>query len=215
MKKYVREPFPALSHLFGAGLSIAALVFLLQKSNTERATIACAIYGASLILLYIASTLTHGVHCSPRLISFFERLDHAAIFLLIAGTYTPVCLLIIPGSFGLSLFVCEWIFAILGIYTIFMKPNISKSVRVLIYVIMGWLCLFAIHQIVSAVSTTSLLFLLAGGMIYSIGSIFFLTNKPTLWPGYFDAHDLWHLFVLGGSSCHFVFICNYLVEMRA
>lgn len=215
MKKYVREPFPALSHLFGAIISIIALIFLLENSEGNlRATIACVIYGSSLIILYVASALTHGVHGSPRLMSYFERFDHAAIFFLIAGTYTPICLLVIPGPVGLSLFICEWILAIMGIYIIFMRPFITRSLRVWLYVIMGWLFLFALHQIIPAVSNASLVLLLGGGLFYSIGTIFFITDKPNLWPGYFDAHDLWHLFVLGGSTCHFVFISKTLIDLK-
>lgn len=214
MKKYIKEPFSALSHLVGVGLSVAALIVLLEKSgHNERATIASAIYGVSLILLYIASALTHGVHCSDRLASYFERCDHAAIFSLIAGTYTPVCLLTIKGPVGLFLLGAEWILAIAGIYTAFVKIRGSRTLQVLTYLCMGWLFLFALGPLVSTVPVSLLAWLFAGVLFYSLGSIFFLTNRPILWKGRFESHDLWHLFVLGGSVCHFIFIMSYMGTM--
>jgi hemolysin III len=211
VKKYIREPFPALSHLFGAGISVLALISLIQNSgDNARAIFSSFVYGMSLILLYTASALTHGIHCSSKMMARFERWDHAGIFFLIAGTYTPVCLLIIPGSLGWMLLFCEWVLAFAGVYTVFFRPNISRTIRVIIYLAMGWLLLFALNPIIEAVSNTLLSWLIAGGLFYSIGSIFFLTNKPNLWPGKFTAHDLWHLFVLFGSISHFIFITKFL-----
>lgn len=214
MKKYIKDPFPALSHLFGAFLSIAALVTLIQKSGTnERAVIASAIYGASLILLYTASALAHGIHCSPEMSERLDRFDYAAIFVLIAGTYTPVCLLIIRGTFGWGMLSAEWILAFFGIYNVFFRPSWPIGVQVLIYLCMGWLVLFALGPIIAAVPNSFLAWMIAGGLFYSVGAIFFVTNRPVLWEGRFDAHDLWHLFVLGGSACHFIFILLYMGQL--
>ncbi len=215
MKKYFREPFPAISHLIGAILSVIALISLLQKSGSHRiALLASAIYGGSLILLYLASTLTHGMHSSEKLLSHFERCDHAAIFFLIAGTYTPLCLLIIPGAFGWTLLALEWILAFAGIYTIFIQPDVPKLIRVGIYLCMGWLFIFALGPIIAAVPNTLLSWLFAGVFLYSIGAIFFVTERPNFFPGKFEAHDLWHIFVMGGSTCHFIFISNFLTNLK-
>lgn len=219
MKKYIREPLPALSHLFGAVLSVLALIVFLEKSGAnERAAFATAVFGVSLILLYLASALTHGVHCSPRLAACFERCDRAAIFLLIAGTYTPLCLLVIKGVGGWALLGIEWLLAFTGIYAVFAKSSVvgsarAGSVQVYTYLAMGWLFIFALDAIVSAVSNSLLAWLLGGALFYSVGTIFFLTNRPTLWRGYFEAHDLWHFFVLGGSACHYIFINRYLATI--
>ncbi len=216
MKKYIREPFSSLSHLVGAILSVAALIILLQESGaSHRAIIASAVYGISLIILFLASALVHGLHCSPKLESRLEQCDHAAIYFLIAGTYTPVCLLMIRGPLGWSLLIIEWIIAAIGVYMIFFKPGVSKFRRVATYIAMGWLFLFAINPIIIAVPNSLLMWLIAGGLFYSVGSIFFITNRPTLLKEHFEGHELWHVFVLGGSVCHFIFISNYIVGMHS
>jgi hemolysin III len=215
MKKYIREPFPALSHLLGAGLSMVGLFFLIEKSaDSLRAVVASAIFGVSLIVLYLASALTHGLHCSEETLTRIEKYDYAAIFLLIAGTYTPVCLLIIRGPLGWGLLISEWTLAAFGVSSIFFRRHIPKHLRVAIYLIMGWLFLIAINPIISTVPQNDLAWLIGGGLAYSIGSIVFLTNKPNFWRGYFEAHDLWHLFVLAGSTCHFIFIDLSLVTFK-
>jgi len=211
MKKYIREPFPALSHFLGVLLSIFGLISLLQVSgNSERATIAVIIYGVSLILLYLASTLAHSIHCSPKTEERLEKLDYAAIFILIAGTYTPICLLVIKGWLGWLLLSCEWLIAFLGIFSLYVKNTFTQGNRTSFYLVMGWMFIFALTPIISAVSNSLLMWLLGGAIFYSVGSIIFVTNKPTLWPGFFDAHDLWHIFVLAGSTSHFIFINRYI-----
>ena len=143
--KYVKEPFPALSHFFGVALSIAGLIILLQASgNSDRAFIVSIIYGVSLILLFLASSLTHGVHCSPKTASRLEQFDRAAIFLLIAGTYTPVCLLMIKGSLGWAMLATEWILAIIGVFSVLGGSQRTNTAQVIIYLGMGWLFVLAL-----------------------------------------------------------------------
>ena len=214
MRKYIREPFPALSHLIGAGVSVVAVFFLLQRaSGSVKTEISVAIYGMSLIVLYVASALNHGFHCSPPAAERLEQCDYAAIFLLIAGTYTPVCLLVVQGRLGWFLFGFEWLLALIGIFLVFARPSTSAPLRVVIYLAMGWLFLFVLAPIVTAVTTPLLMWLLSGALFYSIGSVFFVTKKPVLWRGYFEAHDLWHVFVLAGSGCHFIFIREYILRV--
>lgn len=211
LQRYVKEPFPALSHLCGAALALIGLIILLEKSTQSyRMLAASLIYGGSLLSLFIASSLCHGLHCSRTAAALFERLDHAAIFCLIAGTYTPICLLVIRGPVGWSMLAIEWGLAGIGIYSSLHVREVRRSLQVITYLAMGWLFLFALGPIVNAISNSFLAWLLGGGILYSVGSIFFLTNRPALVFGRFTAHDIWHMFVLAGSTCHFIFVNNYL-----
>ena len=214
IKKYIRDPFPSLSHAAGAVFSGVALNYLLVSAGDNLcAQISGAIFGTTLILLYLASALAHGVTGSPRLERFLEDCDHAAIFLLIAGTYTPVCLLMIPGNLGLALLTCEWIFAAVGIYTVFFLPQASKAFRAGTYLGMGWMFLFAINPLVTTLPISILVWLAGGVLFYSVGSVVFVTGRPSLWAGKFEAHDLWHVFVLSGSSCHFMFVNEHILTL--
>lgn len=207
----IREPFSALSHLFGFLLSIVGVTILVDRAgDSDRALVTVLLYGVSLALLFLCSALLHGLHCSPRVLRILERLDHAAIFLLIAGTYSPVSLLIIRGPAGWFLFCFEWCLALVGIVSLFLAPEISRRAQTLVYAVMGWIFLAAIDPLSSALSTNLLILLFAGGIIYTIGAAIFVSEKPVLWRGVFGAHELWHTLVLAASICHFLLINNFL-----
>lgn len=205
MLKRLREPFSGLSHLAGAGLSIAGLVVLVCLSRGEpwRVT-AFSIYGATLILLYLASAIYHLVPQAPHRIRQWFALDQAAIYLLIAGTYTPLCLVPLRGAWGWSLLGVVWGIAIAGITLRFAWRRAPEWICLTAYVVMGWLCLVAVVPLVRGLWGAPLLWLALGGVIYTVGAFIYKTERPRLWPGKFGAHELWHLFVLGGSACHFV-----------
>jgi hemolysin III len=207
----VKDPFPGLSHWAGALLSVAGLVLLLSRAAGRPwwQVAGFAVYGGSLVLLYVASALAHSVHCSPEAAARLDRLDYAAIFLLIAGSYTPLCLVTLHGPWGWSLLAAVWATAAFGIAALYITPK-NDRVRVLTYVSMGWLSLFAAGALVRALPTTAILWLIAGGVIYTVGAVVFLTNRPHLWPGRFAAHDLWHCMVLAASGCHFLVIHNFV-----
>jgi len=212
MQKYFKEPFPAISHFFGILLSIAGLVILIIASgNNQEALFASIVYGSSLILLFLASTLTHGLHCEEHVACHFEKCDYAAIFLLIAGTYTPICLFVIKGFQGWLMLGIEWSLALIGVYSVFKGSKRSKASQVIIYLAMGWLFLFAIEPISMNLSNNLLSWLIGGGIFYTVGAIIFLINHPPIWKGHLSAHDIWHLMVLGGSACHFILI-NYCIR---
>jgi hemolysin III len=192
-------------------LSIAGLVALLVLARGQPwQTISFAIYGTSLVLLFTASGLSHSIHCSPEREGLLDRLDYAAIFVLIAGTYTPLCLLNLRGPWGWSLFVVEWSLAIVGVCTVLVRRWQSNRLRVLIYLMMGWLVLIAVPIVVARLPLGGVAWLIAGGVVYSLGAIVYLSNRPNLWPGRFHAHDLWHSMVLIGSACHFVVMARYV-----
>lgn len=196
----------AISHGIGLGLSIAALAILLYigiKYGNSRYIISYSIYGSSLIALYLASTLYHSVP-EGKVKDLFKILDHSAIFLLIAGTYTPITLIALQGSLGLTLFITVWTIAIVGIvFKVFFSKK-YKKLSTLMYLLMGWLIIFAIKPLLVNLNFISTVFLVTGGVVYSLGTIFYL------WKNLKFNHLIWHFFVLGGSVCHF-FMMYFLV----
>jgi len=204
VSKYIKDPFPGLSHFFGAGLSIIAMIVLLMASAGKPWWIACfSIYGGCMITLYLASGTCHSVHCKPALEKWLDRFDYIAIFLLIAGTYTPVCLIGLGGVWGWTILIAEWTVAAVGIGLVVSGRGMSNLVRSILYVVMGWLAIVAASPILHSLSGPALAWLFAGGVVYSVGAVVFVTNRPNLIPGWFNAHDLWHCMVLAGSTCHF------------
>jgi hemolysin III len=210
-KRGLREPFCGISHMVGAGLSIVALVILLVLAHGRPwHTVSFAIYGASLIVLYTASTLYHSLRVSPRYADRLMRFDHSAIYFLIAGTYTPVCLLLLRNAWGWSIFGVEYGLAFTGMFITMFWKRAPDWVRVVLYLIMGWLIVIAMSPLRHAIPPAAMTWLVAGGVTYSIGCAIFAANRPHLIPGKFMAHDLWHCFVLGGSACHFIMMLQLL-----
>ncbi len=203
--RWIKDPFCGLSHGAGALFSIVGLVVLILASNgSASAVVAVSIYGASLILLFTASCLAHSIHCSPRADDLLERFDYAAIFCLIAGTYTPICLTVLAGGWGWSILSVEWSLALIGATMVLWRG--PQRWWVLLYVPMGWMVLVAISPILSRMELLDLLLLAAGGVIYTLGAAVFLARRPKLWPGRFGSHDLWHVMVLLGSVLHFIVV---------
>jgi hemolysin III len=211
MKRWVKDPFPGMSHFVGALLSVLALVVLLVAAHGRAwYVVSFAIYGSTLILLYAASALAHSLHCSPRVEAWLDRCDYTAIFLLIAGTYTPLCLITLRGPTGWWLLAGVWGLALSGIASLYIWKSRKNWPRVLVYLLMGWLSVLAIRSIVGALPAAGVAWLFGGGMVYSLGAVVFMTNRPNLWPGRFVAHDLWHVMVLTGSACHFILMLVFV-----
>ncbi|HET6252076.1 MAG TPA: hemolysin III family protein [Tepidisphaeraceae bacterium] len=208
IRRWVKDPFPGLSHLLGAFLSVAAMIVLLEMSvGKPWRIVAFAIYGASMISLYLASAAAHSIYCSPAAEKWLDRCDYMAIFLLIAGTYTPVCLIGLrekAAGWAWTILAVEWLLALVGIALILFRGGMSNLVRSIIYVSMAWLAIFAAVPVMQTLSHTAILWMIGGGILYSVGAAVFVLDRPHLWPGRFQAHDLWHCMVLGGSTCHFI-----------
>lgn len=203
----IKDPFCGVSHGLGTVLSVAALVALLMTARSDALRVlAFAIYGASLITLYTASTLYHSLRVAPRVEVWLQRFDHCAIYLLIAGSYTPICLLALRGAWGWSLLGAVWGLALIGIACRLCWHGAPDWWRFVLYLLMGWMVLLALSPLRASLSPAGFWWLIAGGAVYSVGAAIFAADKPHLWPGKFSAHDLWHLFVLGGSACQFVTI---------
>jgi hemolysin III len=210
----LREPFCGVSHLVGALLGIAALVVLVSLVPGKPWHLSgFAVYGASLILLYLASTLYHSLPVNERGIEWLRRLDRIGIYLLIAGTYTPICLVPLRGGWGWSLLGIVWGLALCGSICEIARRRVSRWVGTSLYVTMGWMGVIAIGPLTRTLTGAGLAWLVAGGIVYSVGTVIYTTNRPRLWPGVFGAHDLWHLFVLGGSLCHFVLLYRFVVPL--
>ena len=207
----IKDPFPGLSHWVGVGLSVAGLVLLLVRADGRVwHVVGFAVYGASLILLYLASALAHSVRCSPRGEALLDAFDYAAIFLLIAGTYTPLCLVNLRGPWGWGLLAAAWGIAAFGIASLVLWQHGKSRLRVVLYVVMGWLAAVAAPAIIRTVPSAGLWWLVAGGVVYTLGALVFVTDRPHLWPNRFAAHDLWHCMVLAGSACHFIVMLRYV-----
>ena len=196
----------AISHGIGLGLSIAALVILVYvgvKYGDSRYVVSYSIYGSSLIILYLASTLYHSVP-EGKIKDLFKIFDHSAIFLLIAGTYTPITLIVLKGRLGMTLFIIVWTIAFFGIVFKMFFSKKYKKLSTMMYLLMGWLIIFAIKPLITNLNTISTIFLVSGGIVYSLGTIFYL------WKNLKFNHLIWHFFVLGGSVCHF-FMMYFLI----
>ena len=208
---FIREPFCGLSHGFGAVLAVAALMYLLDAAHGRvRETVAFALYGVSLILLYVASTLYHSLWVEPDQVLGLMRIDHAAIFLLIQGSYAPICLVALHGVLGSVLYGVEAIFAGLGIVFSLGWRRFPDWLRMGMFIAMGCLGLLVVGPLRQAITPAGFDWLLAGGLSYAIGAAILTADRPHLWPGRFNAHDLWHIFVLAGSTFHFTVVASFI-----
>lgn len=193
------EIFNGITHGIGTLLSIAALVILIVAAVTKGNVwhiVSFSIFGGTLVLLYLSSTLYHSI-TNVNVKNIFARLDHASIFLLIAGTYTPFLLTTLRGSLGWTLFGVIWGLAITGVVIRSIYLNKFRKLMVGIYVGMGWLFVSAIVPLINSLSLTSIIFLFAGGLFYTVGVVFYV------WRDLKFGHGIWHLFVLAGSISHF------------
>ncbi|GAB2904062.1 hemolysin III family protein [Paraburkholderia jirisanensis] len=203
----IGERLNCITHLVGALLSavgLAALVTLGALDGDSYKVVSFSVYGAMLFVLYAVSTLYHSVK-APRLKAVLQKCDHAAIYLLIAGSYTPFTLVTLRGPWGWSLFGVIWGLAGLGIAQELTLGRRTRSVSMVLYVLMGWLGLIAIEPLVAALPAAGTGWLVAGGVIYSAG-IYFFVNDERIRHG----HGIWHLFVLAGSLCQFVSVARYV-----
>lgn len=216
MKQYIKDPGSAITHFIGMLMAIFAAIPLLIKAAHEPSRIyiiSLTIYAVSLILLYAASTTYHTFDRSEKVNTILKKIDHMMIFILIAGSYTPVCLLVLGGKLGLSLLSIVWGIAIAGILIKAFWVYCPKWVSSVLYIGMGWTCVLAFTQILNSMSPAAFGWLLAGGIIYTIGGIIYALKLPLFNSRHknFGSHEIFHLFVMGGSACHFVVMYAYLL----
>lgn len=212
--KHVKDPMSAFTHFIGLILSIIAVYSLVAKANSIGSRIhvaAFAIFGVSLILLYLASTLYHIIDHPKLLSNILHRIDHMMIFVLIAGTYTPICLIPLKGTIGLTLLSIIWSTAIAGILFKIFWMNAPRWINTGIYIGMGWMIVIAIFPLIKTLSATAITWLFAGGMAYTLGAVIYGTKWPKINSRWFGFHDIFHLFVLMGSFCHFIMMYRYVM----
>ncbi|MBI5134347.1 MAG: hemolysin III family protein [Candidatus Taylorbacteria bacterium] len=218
MSRWNNEPGSFLTHFIGALFAVTALVLLIVKAVTEGSAwhiASYSIFGSALVLLYLASSVYHLIPKESPWKARLQVVDHTMIFVLIAGTYTPIALTALRGPWGWSLFGIVWGLALVGILIKGIAPlrrAVPHSVVVIIYALMGWIALVAIVPLVRAFSGGALALLFAGGSAYTLGIVFFaldtVIKRTSKWYGH---HEIWHLFVIAGSACHFALIYGFLV----
>lgn len=214
MTSLIREPINALTHWFGAFLSVAALAAMLLKASTTGsalALLAVSAFGISLILLYSASALYHSVIASDAVIALFRRLDHSMIFVLIAGSYAPFCLVSLHSRTGLILFWIVLAAAVLGILFKMIWFTCPRWMSTALYIFMGWMAVFVFSPLASSMETGGLVLLVAGGIFYTIGGIIYGLKPSWMQFGQMGFHEIFHIFILLGSLAHFWSVFLYVL----
>ena len=211
----IKDPGSALTHFIGmilAGLAATPLLVLAAKDGGRYAVPALAIFAASMILLYGASTTYHTFNISEKVNKVLRKIDHMMIFILIAGSYTPICVIPLRDTVGIPLLILVWAVAIAGMLIKAFWITCPKWFSSTIYIAMGWLCIFAIRSIYHFMSPQAFTWLFAGGVIYTIGGVIYALKLPIFNSKHknFGSHEIFHLFVMGGSVCHFIFMYLYV-----
>ena len=215
MQITIREPGSAITHFIGMMMAVFAAVPLLVKagiSSGGKNLTAMAVFMISMILLYGASATYHSVNLTGKALRFFRKLDHMMIFVLIAGSYTPVCLIVLGGDLGYTLLALVWGIALAGMLIKACWITCPKWFSSVIYIAMGWVCVLVFGKLLETLPTAAFLWLLAGGVIYTAGGIIYALKLP-LFNGRhksFGSHEVFHLFVMAGSICHFIFMYSYV-----
>lgn len=205
MFRKLREPVNSLTHWAGAILALAGLVALLIVGwSTPAKIISLLIYGLSLIAMFSASATYHMVRAKDKVLLILRKLDHSAIYLLIAGTYTPFCVNAFDGFWKWGMLSIIWTLAIVGIVIKVFYIKAPRWLNAGIYVVMGWLCVGAAGQMLAVLPAWVFAWLLAGGIIYTLGAVVYITKFFNFWPGVFGFHEVWHIFVLLAALAHFV-----------
>ncbi len=212
--KVFREPVNSISHMVGAIASLVGLTLLIVFAAIRADAwhvVSFSIFGTTMILMFASSSLYHGLKISDKALLVFRRIDHIMIFMLIAGSYTPICLIPLRGPWGWSIFGAVWTIAIAGISIKIFARNVPRWISTIIYLGMGWLCVIAIYPLVKTLEPISLFWLALGGVFYSLGAVVYSIKRPDPFPGVFGFHEIWHLFVMLGCACHFWLAFKYLM----
>lgn len=216
MRPLLREPINGLTHLVGAILSVLGLVVLLAiaiSNGNTRQIVAFSIFGASLVAMYCASAFYHSLHLSERGIAHLRRIDHMMIYILIAGSYTPVCLLLLPERLGMGLLITVWSLAALGVFQTVAWMQAPQWFSTVVYIGMGWILVFVVRPLLAAAPVAFFVWLLIGGIVYTLGAVIHAAKwpRPTTGatPWRFGSHEIWHLCVMGGSFAHYWAILSY------
>lgn len=212
----IKDAVSGLTHLAGFFLSVIGLCILIYvavSKGTPWHVVSFSVFGASLILLYAASSLYHLLSVSERAASALRKVDHMMIYLLIAGSYTPLCLIPLRGAWGWSLLAFIWLFAIVGMSINALSLSAPRWLYTAIYAIMGWFIVVALRPLLQTMSGRGFMWLFVGGLFYSVGAVCYALKWPKLKPGCFGFHELWHLFVMAGSFSHYWMMLRYVAVL--
>ena len=209
MQITIREPGSAFTHLAGMVLAAVATIPLLlwtALTSNSSSIVAMIIFAASMVLLYGASTLYHSVNLQGKYLEFFRKIDHMMIFVLIAGSYTPVCIIVLGGNLGYNLLLLIWGIALVGMLVKALWITCPKWFSSIIYIAMGWVCVAVFGKLFKTLPTAAFVWLLIGGIIYTIGGVIYALKLPIFNAKHknFGSHEIFHLFVMGGSICHYI-----------
>lgn len=215
MRTAIKDPGSAITHFIGMVAAAIAALPLLIKAAKDAGPVqiaSLAIFICSMILLYAASTTYHSLDISEKVNRVLRKIDHMAIFILIAGTYTPICVCVLPQPLGTRLCLLVWGIALAGILIKAFWITCPKWFSSVIYIAMGWVCLLAFRELLELLSPSAFGWLLAGGVIYTVGGVIYALKLPifnTRHPG-FGSHEIFHLFVMGGSICHYIMMYQFI-----
>lgn len=212
MRKIFRDPFSGLSHLAGSFLGMFGLGYMLHAKLPYglSETIPFIVFGLSVVLMYASSATYHLLHVSDKTRAMLRRVDHTMIFLLIAGTYTPFCMIPLRDTYGVSILVLIWSLAVAGFFVKLFWMSAPRWFSTALYVGMGWISISVVYSLSQTLSSSGLISLFAGGIFYTVGAVIYAVKKPDPFPPHFGFHEIWHLFVLAGTASHFYSVMSLL-----
>ena len=215
MLSKLREPVNGLTHMVGAiAAFFGQIALLIAAWNGPARIVSVMIYGLSLMAMFTASATYHTVKVKPHIQQILRKLDHSAIFMLIAGTYTPFCLIAFTGFWRWGLLAIIWAIAVIGIIIKVFYVNAPRWLNAGMYVAMGWLVVMAVPQMSSVLPINAMLWLIVGGVVYTLGALVYTTKMFNFVPGKFGFHEVWHIFVLLGAIAHFIAVMSLLLATR-
>lgn len=211
----LRDPISSITHLIGGGLSIVALVLLILKqvmgsSINYALFVSTILFGTSMILLYFTSGIYHAISAKKeKLVLYMRKLDHSMIYVLIAGSYSPFCLYVLPKKTGIPVFVIMWLIAIVGILMKILWINMPRVLSTALYIGMGWVAIFVIKDLYINLVGPAFFLLVLGGLLYTIGGVIYAIKRPNIknW----NFHDIFHIFIMLGSLAHFLLVFLFLI----
>lgn len=211
MTTKLREPVNGLTHAITAVVALGgvALLLVLARGDAPK-MISLLIYGICLILLFAASGIYHMVNGGPKVLRVLRKMDHSAIYLLIAGTYTPICYNLLTGFWHWGLLAVIWGLALIGIGVNIFYINAPRWLTAGVYVLMGWLCILGVQEMIARMPAGALVWLIAGGVLYTLGAVVYSTKWMNFVPGKFGFHEVWHIFVILGALAHYVMVAVYI-----
>lgn len=211
----LRDPISSITHLIGGGLSIVALVLLILKqvlgpSINYALFVSTILFGASMILLYFTSGIYHAISSKKeKLVLYMRKIDHSMIYVLIAGSYSPFCLYVLPKKTGIPVFVIMWSIAIVGILMKILWINMPRVLSTALYIGMGWVAIFVIKDLYINLVGPAFFLLVVGGLLYTIGGVIYAIKRPNI--NNWNFHDIFHIFIMLGSLAHFLLVFLFLI----